>query len=121
MSADNSQRTSNPPTQSTPSSVAARDPRPKRRSLLEIGILAGVLLAVIVAGVIFALQQHGQMTRIGVSTPTTGVSIPTVYVGSDDGNLYALDAKTGLERWRYHVFGPGAIARARRAGYALSQ
>src|SRR6476660_8559368 len=26
-----------------------------------------------------------------------------VYVGSDDGNLYALDASTGRERWRYRT------------------
>src|SRR5262249_38895615 len=28
-----------------------------------------------------------------------------VFFGSDDGNVYALDAKTGKERWRFHAGG----------------
>jgi outer membrane protein assembly factor BamB len=31
---------------------------------------------------------------------------PTVYIGSIDGNLYALDAKTGNPRWTASVGGP---------------
>jgi len=30
----------------------------------------------------------------------------TVYVGSDDGNVYALDAGDGTEQWRYETGGP---------------
>ena len=29
----------------------------------------------------------------------------TVYVGSDDGNLYALDAKTGTRQWSFSTGG----------------
>src|SRR5215210_965824 len=35
------------------------------------------------------------------SSPT--VAGDAVYVGSDDGHLYALDAMTGAERWRFEV------------------
>lgn len=35
------------------------------------------------------------------------VAAGTVYVGSDDGNLYAIDAATGVERWRF-ALGPAA-------------
>jgi len=38
------------------------------------------------------------------SSPT--VVDGTVYVGSEDGNLYALDAADGSERWRYETAGP---------------
>ncbi len=31
---------------------------------------------------------------------------PTLYIGSYDDHLYALDARTGIERWRYDVGGP---------------
>ena len=37
------------------------------------------------------------------SSPT--VAGDAVYVGSDDGHLYALDATTGAERWRFEVGG----------------
>jgi len=30
---------------------------------------------------------------------------PSVYIGSYDEHFYALDARTGQERWRYHVGG----------------
>uniref|UniRef100_UPI0013DF8955 outer membrane protein assembly factor BamB family protein n=1 Tax=Enterobacter hormaechei TaxID=158836 RepID=UPI0013DF8955 len=33
------------------------------------------------------------------SSPETADGV--VYVGSDDGNLYAIDAATGAERWRF--------------------
>ena len=36
-------------------------------------------------------------------TPNTG---PTVYIGSIDGNIYALDAKTGDTRWSHSAGGP---------------
>lgn len=32
--------------------------------------------------------------------------VPTVYVGSSDRNIYALDAETGEERWRHRTTGP---------------
>jgi outer membrane protein assembly factor BamB len=38
----------------------------------------------------------------------------TVYVGSQDGNVYAIDAKTGKEEWRFTTGGevnsPPAVA-----------
>lgn len=42
----------------------------------------------------------------GVLPPATRSYPPslvdaTVYVGSDDGNLYAVDARSGEERWRF--------------------
>ena len=30
---------------------------------------------------------------------------PTVYIGSYDGNFYALDARNGKERWKYRAGG----------------
>jgi outer membrane protein assembly factor BamB len=39
------------------------------------------------------------------SSPTFAINpidgIPTVYIGSDDGNLYAIDANTGDQLWRF--------------------
>ena len=48
----------------------------------------------------------------------------TVFVGSDDGHLYAFDARTGADRWRFDlgapsnvpVFGDGVVAVADRNG-----
>jgi len=39
-----------------------------------------------------------------VSSPTVANGI--AYVGSDDGNVYALDATTGMKVWNYTTFGP---------------
>lgn len=44
--------------------------------------------------------RTGQLNR---STPV--VADGTVYVGSNDGNLYALDAVTGALRWSFHTAG----------------
>jgi outer membrane protein assembly factor BamB len=38
------------------------------------------------------------------SSPAVGPD-GTVYVGSDDGNLYAVDPETGLEKWRFSTGG----------------
>ena len=48
----------------------------------------------------------------------------TLFVGSDDGHLYAFDARTGADRWRLDlgaplnvaVFGDGIVAVADRNG-----
>lgn len=32
----------------------------------------------------------------------------TIYIGSDDHNLYAVDAETGVQKWKYATFGPVA-------------
>src|SRR3954466_15227013 len=37
----------------------------------------------------------------GAIDTTPAVAGETLYVGSDDGNLYALDPMTGAERWRF--------------------
>ena len=39
------------------------------------------------------------MTRGGPTVSTTRHAPPTVYIGSFDGNVYALDAKDGSLRW----------------------
>ncbi|HEV2108846.1 MAG TPA: PQQ-binding-like beta-propeller repeat protein, partial [Thermomicrobiales bacterium] len=45
-----------------------------------------------------------------------------IYVGSNDGSLYALDAETGEERWRFTTDGPisGSAAVAEGAVYLAS-
>jgi outer membrane protein assembly factor BamB len=40
----------------------------------------------------------------------------TIYFGSDDGNLYAVDAATGKQRWQYPSAGPVASTPAVDAG-----
>jgi outer membrane protein assembly factor BamB len=44
------------------------------------------------------------------SSPTFAIdpinSIPTVYIGSDDGNLYAINANTGNDLWRFDTGSP---------------
>jgi outer membrane protein assembly factor BamB len=42
---------------------------------------------------------HARGMLIGSPTVVSG----TIYVGSDDGNLYALDANTGAQRWKLEV------------------
>jgi outer membrane protein assembly factor BamB len=39
-----------------------------------------------------------------VSSPV--VAADTLYIGSDDGNLYALDPATGVQRWKFTTAGP---------------
>ena len=53
------------------------------------------------------LEQFGGLAW-RVQTGGPGQSSPTVangvvYVGSGDGHLYALDARTGAERWRFNA------------------
>ena len=48
------------------------------------------------------------------SSPT--VAGDAVYVGSDDGHLYALEATTGAERWRFEVGGEVYASPAVAAG-----
>ncbi len=50
------------------------------------------------------LQWRFQTAGPVVSSPT--VTNGTVFVGSGDGFLYAIDALTGDERWRSHADGP---------------
>jgi len=48
--------------------------------------------------------ERWQFTPGGaVASPT--VADGTVYVGSADSNLYAVDAQTGTEQWRFQVGG----------------
>jgi outer membrane protein assembly factor BamB len=37
--------------------------------------------------------------------PTTTVTADMIYVGSDDGNLYALDASDGSQQWSFTTGG----------------
>ena len=39
-----------------------------------------------------------------------------VYVGSNDGRLYALDVETGQEKWRFKTGGPVASSPAIAGG-----
>ena len=57
----------------------------------------------------YALSLDGKLawkfqTRGAVGT--AALHNGTIYVGSEDGNLYAIDAKTGRELWRFRTGGP---------------
>jgi outer membrane protein assembly factor BamB len=49
-----------------------------------------------------------------VSSPVIDAGV--IYVGSDDGNVYAIDAATGRRRWKYRTGGPVASTPAVAAG-----
>ncbi len=49
--------------------------------------------------VLWSLQTNGAIWG------TPSIEGQTVYIGSDDGNLYAVDAGTGAERWRFPTAG----------------
>jgi polyvinyl alcohol dehydrogenase (cytochrome) len=49
-------------------------------------------------------------TSTATVAPDPGTGAPTVYVAAGDGNLYALDAKTGAVAWKALVVAPGTNA-----------
>ena len=53
-----------------------------------------------IRGIRFMFRTGGPIR--GTATVSDGV----LYLGSTDGNLYAIDALTGAERWRFHSNGP---------------
>jgi outer membrane protein assembly factor BamB len=60
-------------------------------------------------------ELHGVRWRFvtgGRVNSSPAWSSGTVYVGSDDGNLYAVDGATGRERWKYATSGPVASSPA---------
>lgn len=78
----------------------------------QAGLLRMVALAVIAAcvGSIHVVGAPGSLlwafqTNDGViSSPTMGVD-GTIYIGSDDGKVYALDGKIGAKKWDYQTGG----------------
>ena len=77
-------------------------------------------------GTVYALDASDRQARLAVSRPRTRSTAhrrpprypgtpPTVYVGSYDHQLYALDAASGKKRWVYNVGGvvPGHADRGR--------
>jgi len=46
-------------------------------------------------GVKWSFHTHGEV----ISSPAIADGV--VYVGSNDGNLYAIDQRTGLKKWSY--------------------
>jgi len=65
----------------------------------------GLVVAGTRDGWLHALRPDGSVAwefqAAGAFTGQARVVGDTVYVGNDDGHLYALDAATGRERWRY--------------------
>jgi outer membrane protein assembly factor BamB len=53
-----------------------------------------------------SLKELWSFKAAGAVDSSPAISNGVVYVGSDDGNLYALDASTGVEVWRYDTGGP---------------
>src|ERR1043166_9893796 len=73
-------------------------------------------------------QSSGLKTLKGVKwqfkTGGSIVSSPAVvsgvvYIGSADGNLYAVDQKTGLQKWKTQTRGPGMGHRERTVGFSF--
>ena len=68
----------------------------------------GLVLGASHSGKVFALDKSGKLVWAAStgdlvwSTPAIAAQ-GTVYVGSDDDNLYSLDGKTGKVMWKYHV------------------
>ncbi|NIS30965.1 MAG: PQQ-binding-like beta-propeller repeat protein, partial [Actinobacteria bacterium] len=54
-----------------------------------------------------------------MSGPAVEPATGTVYFGSHDGNLYALDLETGDERWRFGTGGPLIGCPTVTAGHVL--
>jgi len=85
-----------------------------RRTLLKTGTLAGASLAGLTVSPSASAQRRGEdRMRWSFSTGERVYSSPTVvggtvYVGSYDGNVYALDASDGTERWRFQTGRPVA-------------
>ncbi len=83
---------------------------PRRVSRRAVLIGAGAAAAVLAGG---GWAASGLIRRAGPWTATTGakiyssplVSDGVVYIGSNDRSLYAFDAATGEQRWRYPTNG----------------
>jgi outer membrane protein assembly factor BamB len=85
-----------------------------RRTLLKTGTMAGAGLAGLSVTPAASAQRRGEdRLRWSFSTGERVQSSPTVvggtvFVGSYDGNVYALDASDGTERWRFETGRPVA-------------
>lgn len=89
------------------------------RTHLEGSVLGGVtvletgaMIGVTTAGDVVALDRDGtQRWRIQLqdtavrSTPAVGLD-GNIYIGADNGRLYALDSENGQERWQFQTGGP---------------
>lgn len=79
-----------------------------RRELLKTGIAAGLSLTGISKSGVGKAQTGGGTEQWRFQTESSVVASPTVvngtvYVGSGDGNLYALAADDGSEQWRFRT------------------
>jgi outer membrane protein assembly factor BamB/tRNA A-37 threonylcarbamoyl transferase component Bud32 len=101
------QRTGAPPEASGPVDAPAPGGLSRRRLLLGAGAVAAV--AVTGGAVYGGLRLAGVVGGAGPWVFETGDKVYSsplvvdgvVYIGSNDGNLYALDAGNGSEMWRY--------------------
>ena len=61
-------------------------------------------------GIVYAVSKEGEKlwhTKLGGGVETTpAVAFGKVFVGSDDGNLYVLNATSGELLWKYSTEGP---------------
>jgi len=78
-----------------------------RREILRTGVMAGIGVGGLAAGHTAAAQNTNGGTEqwafeTGDSVRSSPIAVDgTVYIGSDDGNLYAVDAATGDEQWAF--------------------
>jgi len=88
--------------------------RNKRRKAIKTTaiIILSIIVGVLIGAISFCLKtgHHHHLgtdiwrSRTGYwvySSPTVADGV--VYIGSVDNNLYALDARTGREKWRFYM------------------
>jgi len=85
--------------------------RPTRRRVLQTtAVAAGVISGVTATSINVAAQDEAGNEQWSFNTGGTITSSPTivesfVYFGSDDGNVYALNASNAFERWAFQTDG----------------
>ena len=74
-------------------------------TMAKVLVIAATCAAVIFAGikVIPPILSHpiAKPVALPTATPTPSLSQLSIYVGSADGNIYALNASSGTLRWKY--------------------
>ncbi len=84
--------------------------------LVIVGAESGEIIALGLSGT----RKWSYRTKRGViSSPYVDMAEGIVYVGSTDGNMYALDATNGYNSWRFRTNGPIISSPVEHKGYVF--